>query len=86
MAGERKTVHDRVLETYDVLYGSRPEKPSEIPLAGDGGPDAAELVARLRTELGISDEDPVPEGTLDDLIDYLHERWDGTTVDDDVEG
>ena len=84
MAGDRQTVKDRVLDEYDILYGSRPEKPSSIPLEGDEGPpDAAELVAKLRGALGIPEDGPPPEGTLEDLVDYLHERWDGVTMDEE---
>ena len=85
MAGNRKTVHDRVLAQYDIMYGSRPEKPTAVDLKSHRAPDAAELVAKLRSTFGIPEDEPLPEGTLDDLIDYLHERWDGMTLEDEVE-
>lgn len=85
MAGDRQTVYDRVLDEYDVLYGFRPEKPQAVGLEGDDRPDAAELVSSLRTKFGISEEEPDPSGTLEDLIDYLHERWDGVTYEDEAE-
>lgn len=85
MAGDRQTVYDRVLDEYDVLYGFRPEKPQAVGLEGDDRPDAAELVSNLRSTFGIAEDEPPPEGTLEDLIDYLHERWDGAPLEEDVE-
>jgi hypothetical protein len=85
MAGERQTVHDLVLEEYDNLYGSRPDTPEEVILEADERSDAAKLVERLRDTLGIDDTGQPPEGTLADLIDYLHERWDGVTMEPDGE-
>ena len=79
MPKDRQTVHDRVLEQYDVLHGFRPEKPQDVALADSDKVD--ELVERLRSTLGITEPGELPDGTLDDLIDYLHERWDGETLD-----
>jgi hypothetical protein len=71
------------MEEYDVRIGERPEKPSDVSLADVGQDQLLEMVSSLRGVLGISDDGFVPEGTLDDLIDYLHERWDGATGDED---
>lgn len=84
MPKDRQTVHDAVLDQYDVLHGFRPEKPADVSLADSDRVD--ELVERLRGTLGIEAEGQVPDGTLDDLIDYLHERWDGETLEDEAEG
>jgi hypothetical protein len=79
MQKDRQTVHDQVLEAYDLVYGFRPDEPADVALGEDL--DAAALLEKLRGTLGIEAGTEVPEGTLDDLIDYLHERWDGVTLD-----
>lgn len=86
MAGERQTVHDLVLAEYDNLYGSRPDKPEEVILEADERSDTAKLLEKLRDTLGIDESGEPPEGTLEDLIDYLHERWDGVTLENEGEG
>lgn len=82
MPANEDRLHDRVLAEYDILYGFRPEKPSEIML-GEGADGLAEtLLQRLRSALGIEADGEPPEGTLADLIAYLRERWDGETYDE----
>ncbi|HJL15525.1 MAG TPA: hypothetical protein RMH99_07720 [Sandaracinaceae bacterium LLY-WYZ-13_1] len=83
MPGDRQTVHDRVLQEYDVLYGSRPDHPGDVTLGDEGAGQVSALVENLRDALGIPSDEAPPDGTLDDLIDYLHERWDGVTMDDE---
>ncbi len=86
MPTDRERLHDRVLAEYDVRIGERPEKPSDVSLSDMGQEQLLEMVGSLRSVLGIQDDGFVPEGTLDDLVDYLHERWNGEFVDDTGEG
>jgi hypothetical protein len=71
---------------YDVIIGARPDDPSDVQLSEMTQANLLQMVGRLRNTLGIDDDGHVPDGTLEDLVDYLHERWDGETGEEDAEG